>query len=101
MADAPRKRSRFDEEEPRRKTRFDKRSASPPAQAQDDSRRTRSPLNSPDAGGDGSKTGAAAAAAAAAARINASINAKKGVQHVDVPPVRPVSASILRQWTGH
>ncbi|KAF8252888.1 hypothetical protein K440DRAFT_657466 [Wilcoxina mikolae CBS 423.85] len=30
----------------------------------------------------------AAAAAAAAARINASIQAKRGVQHVDVPPIR-------------
>jgi hypothetical protein len=30
----------------------------------------------------------AAAAAAAAARINAQIQAKKGVQHVDVPPIR-------------
>ena len=29
--------------------------------------------------------------AAAAARINASIQAKKGIQHVDVPPIRAVS----------
>lgn len=29
--------------------------------------------------------------AAAAARINASIQAKKGIQHVDVPPIRSVS----------
>ena len=32
----------------------------------------------------------AAAAAAAAARINAQIQAKKGIQHVDVPPIRSV-----------
>ena len=30
-------------------------------------------------------------AAAAAARINAQIQAKKGIQHVDVPPIRSVS----------
>jgi hypothetical protein len=30
----------------------------------------------------------AAAAAAAAAKINAQIQAKKGIQHVDVPPIR-------------
>jgi hypothetical protein len=32
--------------------------------------------------------------AAAAARINASIQAKRGIQHVDVPPIRSVR-------TGH
>jgi homoaconitase len=36
----------------------------------------------------GTKNKAAAAAAAAAARINAQIQAKKGIQHVDVPPIR-------------
>jgi homoaconitase len=36
------------------------------------------------------KNKAAAAAAAAAARINAQIQAKKGIQHVDVPPIRSV-----------
>jgi hypothetical protein len=30
----------------------------------------------------------AAAAAAAAAKINAQLQAKKGIQHVDVPPIR-------------
>ena len=30
-------------------------------------------------------------AAAAAARINAQIQAKKGIQHVEVPPIRAVS----------
>ena len=29
-------------------------------------------------------------AAAAAAKINAQIQAKKGIQHVDVPPIRSV-----------
>lgn len=33
----------------------------------------------------------AAAAAAAAARINAQLAAKKGIQHVDVPPIRSVA----------
>jgi len=31
--------------------------------------------------------------AAAAAKINASIQAKRGVQHVDVPPIRSASAT--------
>ncbi|RPA90077.1 hypothetical protein L873DRAFT_1848999 [Choiromyces venosus 120613-1] len=35
-----------------------------------------------------SKPDPAAAAAAAAARINAQIQAKRGIQHVDVPPIR-------------
>ena len=30
--------------------------------------------------------------AAAAARIKASIEAKKGIQHVDVPPIRPIDS---------
>ncbi|KAK2070846.1 hypothetical protein P8C59_005311 [Phyllachora maydis] len=34
-----------------------------------------------------------AAAAAAAAKINAELQARKGLQHVDVPPVRPNSLS--------
>lgn len=34
------------------------------------------------------KTDPAAAAAAAAAKINAAIEARKGVQHVDVPPIQ-------------
>ena len=82
----PRKRSRFDQTEPVRKSRFDRRSRSP-------ARRSRSPVpvaKSIENGSGDAKIDAAAAAAAAAARINASINAKKGVQHVDVPPIRPV-----------
>lgn len=90
MADEPRKRSRFDqtEPEPKRPSRFDRRSRSPSAK-KSDSRRSRSPIGrgsrSP-----ASKSDPAAAAAAAAARINAQIQAKKGIQHVDVPPIRSV-----------
>ena len=91
---APRKRSRFDQTEPPaqvRKSRFDRRSRSP---AKDDAepRRDRSPIEkSIESPGSKSKADAAAAAAAAAARINDSIKAKQGIQHVDVPPIRPVS----------
>ncbi|KAL9122504.1 MAG: hypothetical protein Q9187_000941 [Circinaria calcarea] len=102
MADEERrstKRSRFDqtEAEVKRPSRFDRRSRSP-SNRQPDSRRSRSPIptektRSP--GPDVKKTSgldAAAAAAAAAARINASIQAKKGIQHVDVPPIRSVAS---------
>lgn len=88
MSTEPRKRSRFDAEpEPKRPSRFDRRSRSP-------SRRSRSPIargtsDSP-ATADLKKTDPAAAAAAAAARINAQLQAKKGIQHVDVPPIRGV-----------
>lgn len=96
MADDERraKRSRFDQTEPEpRRSRFDRRSRSPSAR-QSESTRTRSPLSrearSP--AGDGAPKPAvadpAAAAAAAAARINAQLQAKKGIQHVDVPPIR-------------
>lgn len=96
----PRKRSRFDQTEPPRKSRFDRRSRSP-ARRDSDIRRSRSPvtksIESP--GGDNdSKKDAAAAAAAAAARINASIHAKKGIQHVEVPPIIPV---IYTHTHGH
>lgn len=102
MSEEPRKRSRFDqtEPEPARKSRFDRRSRSPAARKDSESHRSRSPITksieSP-AGGD--KKDAAAIAAAAAAKINASIHAKKGVQHVDVPPIRTVwlpSATLMR-----
>ncbi|KAK0639276.1 hypothetical protein B0T16DRAFT_240239 [Cercophora newfieldiana] len=89
------KRSRFDqtEPEPRRASRFDRRSRSPPSQRTEkpDAGRERSPLSK----GRGSSTpdvkspvDPAAAAAAAAARINAQLQARKGIQHVDVPPVK-------------
>jgi len=88
------KRSRFDqkEPEPKRASRFDRRSRSPPAR-KSESRRSRSPIDrkteSP-ATASAKKSGVdpAAAAAAAAARINAQIQAKKGIQHVDVPPIQ-------------
>jgi hypothetical protein len=104
------KRSRFDqtEPEPKRSSRFDRRSRSPQAR-KTESRRSRSPLgqaaNSPSAEPAKRSGGDPAAAAgksflelsrirltlfiaAAAARINASIQAKKGIQHVDVPPIQ-------------
>ncbi|KAK5077007.1 hypothetical protein LTR51_002693 [Lithohypha guttulata] len=96
--EAPRKRSRFDqtEPEPRKNSRFDRRSRSPVARDRDsESRRSRSPLaksaRSPSAE-EKSKpktpVDPAAAAAAAAARINAQIEARRGIQHVDVPPIQ-------------
>ncbi|KAK2625036.1 hypothetical protein QTJ16_005405 [Diplocarpon rosae] len=87
------KRSRFDQKEPEHKrlSRFDRRSRSPPA-AKAESRRSRSPLprpsDSPATETKKSTVDPAAAAAAAAARINAQIQAKKGIQHVDVPPIQ-------------
>jgi hypothetical protein len=107
------KRSRFDqkEPEPKRTSRFDRRSRSPPAVKEP--RRSRSPLarasRSPaSASANINSSDPAAAAgkfestcsydqadntiAAAAARINAQIQAKKGIQHVDVPPIRSMSS---------
>ncbi|KAK6083586.1 KH domain-containing protein [Seiridium cupressi] len=89
------KRSRFDQTEPEpRRSRFDRRSRSPPAR-KSDSGRDRSPLKNDGVGAPESKrpsaVDAAAAAAAAAAKINAQIQAKKGIQHVDVPPIRSTS----------
>ncbi|KAL2293276.1 hypothetical protein FJTKL_05219 [Diaporthe vaccinii] len=86
------KRSRFDqkEPEPRRTSRFDRRSRSPSAR-KDDSVRDRSPLSKDrDIGASPTKSPVdpAAAAAAAAAKINAQLQARKGIQHVDVPPIR-------------
>ncbi|KAL8942655.1 MAG: hypothetical protein Q9211_001301 [Gyalolechia sp. 1 TL-2023] len=105
MADNERrnsKRSRFDqtEPEPKRSSRFDRRSRSP-SRRQSETRRSRSPLapskslSPAPTGNAGPKAFAAdpaAAAAAAAARINASIQAKKGIQHVDVPPIRSTAS---------
>ncbi|KAJ5150752.1 K Homology domain type 1 [Penicillium coprophilum] len=89
------KRSRFDQTEPEpRRSRFDRRSRSP-SNRQSESARTRSPLSRPlsrspgaDAPAKSSAVDPAAAAAAAAAKINAQLQAKKGIQHVDVPPIR-------------
>ncbi|KAL7624365.1 hypothetical protein AAE478_005929 [Parahypoxylon ruwenzoriense] len=91
------KRSRFDQTEPEpRRSRFDRRSRSPPAKKFDHGR-DRSPLgHSADSTPSEPKKGPvdpAAAAAAAAAKINAQIQAKKGIQHVDVPPIKSASSA--------
>ncbi|OAQ98276.1 hypothetical protein LLEC1_03920 [Akanthomyces lecanii] len=114
MADAePRKRSRFDqkEPEPKRTSRFDRRSRSPPTRISET--RERSPLGNNDSAADpaaaagtsqpqvprmplshGSTTHprlpvlTCASTAAAAAKINAQLQARKGIQHVDVPPIQ-------------
>ncbi|KAL9073228.1 MAG: hypothetical protein Q9161_003060 [Pseudevernia consocians] len=108
MADEERKfskRSRFDQTEPdvKRSSRFDRRSRSPTSKTSE-TQRSRSPLApktpfSP--GAEDRKTpqtplDPAAAAAAAAARINASIQAKKGIQHVDVPPIRATESPVAK-----
>ncbi|KAI0009280.1 hypothetical protein F4779DRAFT_582817 [Xylariaceae sp. FL0662B] len=90
------KRSRFDQTEPEpRRSRFDRRSRSPPARKSDYGR-DRSPLSrEAESAPSDTKKGsvdAAAAAAAAAAKINAQIQAKKGIQHVDVPPIKAASS---------
>ncbi|KAK7752328.1 hypothetical protein SLS62_005664 [Diatrype stigma] len=90
------KRSRFDQTEPEpRRSRFDRRSRSPPAR-KSESARERSPLKGDSDGAHPEPrkgVDAAAAAAAAAAKINAQIQAKKGIQHVDVPPIKSTSES--------
>ena len=93
MSEEPRKRSRFDQtESDARPSRFDRRSRSPKNRNSEPRQRTRSPVsgtNSP------ASRDPAAAAAAAAAKINAQIQARKGIQHVDVPPIRSVRTSAL------
>ncbi|MCJ1355595.1 MAG: hypothetical protein MMC33_005587 [Icmadophila ericetorum] len=102
MADEERrssKRSRFDqtEPEPKRSTRFDRRSRSPISR-ESESKRSRSPvtkdtpLSPTTTERKKSALDPAAAAAAAAAKINAQIQAKKGIQHVDVPPIRSLAS---------
>ncbi|KAF4986718.1 hypothetical protein FDECE_15804, partial [Fusarium decemcellulare] len=92
------KRSRFDqtEPEPKRASRFDRRSRSPPTR-RSDSGRDRSPIGN-DGSPDSKKSpaDAAAAAAAAAARINAQLQARKGIQHVDVPPIKSAESPPAR-----
>jgi homoaconitase len=97
MSEERRPRSRFDSDDGDRPTRSrfdtDRRSRSP-SRKEPESHRARSPIaregtESPAAAS--IKNKAAAAAAAAAARINAQIQAKKGIQHVEVPPIRAVS----------
>ncbi|ROW10649.1 hypothetical protein VPNG_05157 [Cytospora leucostoma] len=96
------KRSRFDqkEPEPRRTSRFDRRSRSPSARKEDPIR-DRSPLSKErDAVASPAKSPVdpAAAAAAAAAKINAQLQARKGIQHVDVPPIRSEAS---KDGAGH
>ncbi|KUI67699.1 hypothetical protein VM1G_03202 [Cytospora mali] len=96
------KRSRFDqkEPEPRKTSRFDRRSRSPSAR-KEDSVRDRSPLSKERdivASPAKSPVDPAAAAAAAAAKINAQLQARKGIQHVDVPPIR---SSASKDSSGH
>ena len=110
--EAPRKRSRFDQTqpEPRKPSRFDRRSRSPSAR-HTEARRSRSPVVSrspPIHESRRTPLDPAAAAgkhetrvpsyshtdpsiAAAAAKINADLQARKGIQYVDVPPIRSVS----------
>lgn len=98
MSDERRPRSRFDSDEtdrpPRSRFDTDRRSRSP-ARRESESHRARSPVarEGSDSPAAGTKNKAAAAAAAAAARINAQIQAKKGIQHVDVPPIRSVGSA--------
>ncbi|KAG9257387.1 KH domain protein [Emericellopsis atlantica] len=87
------KRSRFDQKEPEpKKSRFDRRSRSPPRRSDRSEDRDRSPLRREGSSGESKPSDAAAAAAAAAARINASLQARKGIQHVDVPPIQNESS---------
>ncbi|KAL4964763.1 KH domain-containing protein [Aspergillus stella-maris] len=87
------KRSRFDQTTPEpRRSRFDRRSRSPSSR-QSEAVRNRSPLSrEPQSPGAGGKADPVAAAAAAAAKINAQLQAKKGIQHVEVPPIRATSS---------
>jgi hypothetical protein len=82
--------------EPRKNSRFDRRSRSPSSR-QSEPRRSRSPVASRSPSAQDSKDApldAAARAAAAAAKINADLQARKGIQHVDVPPIRSTSSPV-------
>lgn len=98
---SPPRRSRFDKDDSDRppRSRFDNvRRSRSPSNRDPESRRTRSPVGrgaSDSPAQTDKKINPAAAAAAAAARINAQIQAKKGIQHVDVPPIRSASVSLL------
>jgi homoaconitase len=99
MSEERRPRSRFDSddaaERPTR-SRFDSdRRSRSPSRRESESHRARSPIAREGTDSPASsnfKNEAAAKAAAAAARINAQIQAKKGIQHVDVPPIRSVGS---------
>ncbi|KAF2742422.1 hypothetical protein M011DRAFT_412710 [Sporormia fimetaria CBS 119925] len=95
-----RPRSRFDRTDPPPRSRFDRRSRSPVSR-HSESRRTRSPAARETADSPAPETAkskldkeaAAAAAKAAAERISKQLAAKKGIQSVDVPPIRTVRSS--------
>ena len=96
MSEERRPRSRFDTAESDRpvRSRFDsERRSRSPSRRESESHRERSPVarEGTDSPASAAAKSKAAAAAAAAARINAQIQAKKGIQHVDVPPIRNVS----------
>ncbi|KAF2280619.1 uncharacterized protein EI97DRAFT_364082, partial [Westerdykella ornata] len=99
-------RSRFDRGPSAPRSRFDRRSRSrsrSPSARDSTSRRTRSPVareatDSPSAAekkppSKEAVLKAAEAARAAAARISKQLEAKKGIQHVDVPPIRTAVSS--------
>jgi homoaconitase len=94
MSEERRPRSRFDSDDTERpaRSRFDSdRRSRSPSRRESESHRARSPIAREGTDSPASskfKNEAAAKAAAAAARINAQIQAKKGIQHVDVPPIR-------------
>jgi hypothetical protein len=103
MSEERKPRSRFDSDDatPPTRSRFDtERRSRSPSRRESESLRARSPVAREET--DSPSTAAsivknkAAAAAAAAARINAQIQAKKGIQHVDVPPIRSVRLQITR-----
>lgn len=95
MPDERRSRGRFDDNDgPRVRSRFDvdRRSRSP-KRREPEPQRARSPVAREASDSPANvltKKDAVAAAAAAAAKINAQIQAKRGIQTVDVPPIRSV-----------
>lgn len=97
MSDDRRPRSRFESDEVQRPTRsrFDtERRSRSPSRREPEATRTRSPVarEASDSPSTAERVKSkAAAAAAAAAKINAQIQAKKGIQQVEVPPIRAVS----------
>lgn len=100
MSDERRTRSRFDDDgEPERpaRSRFDSdRRSRSPSTREPEAHRERSPVarDATDSPSTADRArDKAAAAAAAAARINAQIQAKKGIQHIEVPPIRSVRTS--------
>lgn len=102
-SEEPRRKSRFDQTAPppSARSRFDRRSRSPVTRKPSETGRSRSPVQesrdvqSPSSGA----KDPAKAAAEAAARINAQLQAKKAIQTVDVPPIRPASTVMAKSQT--